>query len=63
MVVQHWLVDPDTDEEIWRKGINSRHQVQWNEAFAGGTRTIMAIEGAAQKNLAQFIRALEQSGL
>jgi len=63
MVVQYWLVDPDTEEEIWRKGINSRHQVQWNEAFAGATRTIMAIEGAAQKNLTQFIRALEQSGL
>jgi len=63
MVVQYWLVDAANGEEIWRRGINSRHQVQWNEAFAGGTRTIMAIEGAAQKNLAQFIEALEGSDL
>ena len=27
IVVQYWLVDPQTGEEIWRKGINTRHHV------------------------------------
>lgn len=58
IVVQYWLVDPATGQEVWRKGINARHQVQWNEAFAGGTRIIMAVNGATQKNLTRLIEAL-----
>jgi len=63
IVVQYWLVDPHTGDQIWRKGINTRHQVEWNEAFAGGTRIIMAIEGATKKNFATLIRALSDSDL
>lgn len=63
IVMQYWISDPVTEAEIWRRGINSRHQVQWNEAFAGGTRIIMAVEGATQKNLTKLIRALEESEL
>jgi hypothetical protein len=58
IVVQYWLVDPRTGEEIWRKGINTRHHVDWNEAFAGGTRIIMAVEGATKKNLTQLVQSL-----
>lgn len=63
IVMQYWITDPENGEEIWRRGINSRHQVQWNEAFAGGTRVIMAVEGATQKNLTELIKALEASDL
>ena len=63
IVVQYWLVNPRTREEIWRKGINTRHQVKWNEAFAGGTRIIMAVEGATQKNLTRLVRALSELDL
>jgi hypothetical protein len=63
IVVQYWLVDPSTGKEVWRKGINARHQVQWNEAFAGGTRIIMAVNGATQKNLTRLVEALAASDL
>ena len=63
IVVQYWLVDPATGKEVWRKGINARHQVQWNEAFAGGTRVIMAVNGATQKNLTRLVEALADSEL
>jgi hypothetical protein len=63
IVVQYWLVDPASGSEIWRKGINSRHQVQWNEAFAGGTRIIMAVNGATQKNLTRLVESLAASDL
>jgi hypothetical protein len=63
IVVQYWLVDEKTGEEIWRKGINTRHHVNWNEAFAGGTRIIMAVEGATKKNLTQLVQALASSDL
>lgn len=63
IVVQYWLTDPETGAEIWQTGINSRHQVQWNEAFAGGTRIIMAVEGATKKNLTRLIEALAASDL
>ncbi len=63
IVVQYWLVDPASGQEVWRKGINTRHHVGWNEAFAGGTRIIMAVEGATQKNLTQLIKALATSDL
>jgi len=63
IVVQYWLVDPRTGEEIWRKGINTRHQVKWNEAFAGGTRIIKAVEGATKKNLMQLVQALSSADL
>ena len=63
VVVQYWVVDPATGREVWRKGINTRHQVQWNEAFAGGTRGIMAIEGATQKNLIRLVKHLEAADL
>ena len=63
IVVQYWLVDPHSGEEIWRKGINTRHQVQWNEAFAGATRIIRAVEGATKKNLSQLVTALARAGL
>ena len=63
IVVQYWLIDERTGEEIWRKGINTRHHVNWNEAFAGGTRIIMAVEGATKKNLTQLVHALERSDL
>ena len=56
-------MDQPTGKQIWRKGINTRHQVEWNEAFAGGTRIIMAVEGATKKNLATLIRALSESDL
>lgn len=42
IVVQYWLVDPATGREVWRKGINTRPHVEWNEAFAGATRIIRA---------------------
>jgi len=57
------LTDPATGEEIWQTGINTRHQVEWNEAFAGGTRVIMAVEGATKKNLTRLIEALAASDL
>lgn len=60
IVVQYWLVDPASGEEIWRKGINTRHQVKWNEAFAGATRIIRAVEGATKKNLTRLIEALSR---
>ncbi|MCB1870125.1 MAG: hypothetical protein KDI43_16810 [Gammaproteobacteria bacterium] len=63
IVVQYWLVDPQTGEEIWRKGINTRHHVNWNEAFAGGTRIIMAVEGATKKNLTQLVQELSIADL
>ena len=63
IVVQYWLVDPKSGEEIWRKGINTRHQVMWNEAFAGATRIIMAVEGATKKNLTQLVNALAAAEL
>jgi hypothetical protein len=63
LVVQYWLTDPATGEELWQAGINSRHQVKWNEAFAGGTRVIMAVEGATKKNLTRLIEALAASDL
>lgn len=63
IVVQYWLVDPRTGTEIWRKGINTRHHVEWNEAFAGATRIIMAVEGATKKNLTQLVRELSASDL
>lgn len=63
IVMQYWIIDPITGEEIWRRGINSRHQVQWNDAFAGGTRVIMAVEGATQKNLTELIKALDRSDI
>jgi len=63
IVVQYWLVDTKTGEEIWNKGINTRHHVNWNEAFAGGTRIIMAVEGATKKNLTHLVEALSSSDL
>jgi len=63
IVVQYWLVDPRTGEEIWRKGINTRHQVKWNEAFAGGTRIIKAVEGATKQNLTQLVQELSRADL
>ncbi len=63
IVVQYWLVDPHTGKEIWRKGINSRHHVEWNEAFAGGTRIIMAVEGATKKNLTRLVQELSTADL
>lgn len=63
IVVQYWLVDPATGREVWRKGINTRHHVEWNEAFAGGTRIIMAVEGATKKNLARLVEELAASDL
>lgn len=63
VVVQYWMVDPRSGRDVWRKGINTRHRVQWNEAFAGGTRGIMAIEGATQKNLVRLIEELEAAGI
>ncbi|MCB1760034.1 MAG: hypothetical protein KDI68_09695 [Gammaproteobacteria bacterium] len=63
IVVQYWLVDPGSGEEFWRKGINTRHHVNWNEAFAGGTRVIMAVEGATKKNLTQLVQALSNADL
>jgi hypothetical protein len=63
IVVQYWLVDPQSGKEIWRKGINTRHHVEWNEAFAGGTRIIMAVEGATKKNLTQLVQALSAADL
>lgn len=63
IVVQYWLVDPKTGMEFWRKGINTRHHVEWNEAFAGGTRIIMAVEGATKKNLTQLVQALSAADL
>jgi hypothetical protein len=63
IVVQYWIIDPKTDEELWSKGINSRHQVKWNEAFAGATRIIKAVEGATKKNLIQLVEALAASDL
>ena len=61
IVVQYWLVDAGTKDEIWRKGINTRHQVMWNEAFSGATRIIRAVEGATKKNLAQVLNALARA--
>lgn len=63
IVVQYWLVDTETGREIWRKGINTRHKVNWDEAFAGGTRVIMAINGATQKNLSRLVLALAKAEL
>lgn len=63
IVVQYWLVDPVSGDEIWRKGINTRHEVKWNEAFAGATRIIRAVEGATKKNLSQLVTALARAGL
>lgn len=63
IVVQYWLVDPATGQEVWRKGINTRHHVEWNEAFAGATRIIMAVEGATQKNLLRLVQELSDSPL
>ncbi|MCB1802025.1 MAG: hypothetical protein KDI82_10100 [Gammaproteobacteria bacterium] len=60
IVVQYWIVDPASGTEIWRKGINTRHQVKWNEAFAGATRIIRAVEGATKKNLTGLIEALSR---
>jgi len=61
--MQYRITDPDTNEEIRRKGINTRHHVQWHEAFAGGTRIIMAVEGTAQKNLTRLIEELQASDI
>ena len=61
IVMQYWLIDPASGDEIWRTGINTRHQVKFNEAFAGGTRIIKAVEGATQKNLTELINDLAAS--
>ncbi|MDJ0741039.1 MAG: hypothetical protein QNJ91_15090 [Gammaproteobacteria bacterium] len=58
IVVQYWLVDARSGDEIWRQGINTRHQVKWNEAFAGATRIIRAVEGATKKDLTRLVQAL-----
>lgn len=63
IVVQYWLVDPTNGREFWRQGINTRHHVEWNEALAGATRIIMAVEGATQKNLRALVQALVDSDL
>ena len=63
IVVQYWLVDPRSGDEVWRKGINTRHQVKWNEAFAGATRIIRAVEGATKKNLTQLVTELSRADL
>ena len=63
IVVQYWLVDPASNEEVWRKGINTRHQVMWNDHFAGATRIIKAVEGATQKNLTQLTQELAAANL
>lgn len=63
IVVQYWLVDPHTGEEFWRKGINTRHHVEWNEALASATRIIMAVEGATKKNLSQLVHELSGADL
>lgn len=63
IVVQYWVTNSATSEEVWQTGINTRHQVKWNEAFAGGTRIIMAVEGATKKNLTQLIEELAASDL
>lgn len=63
IVMQYWVEDARTGEELWRDGVNTRHQVQWNDAFAGGTRIIMAVEGATQKNLTALIEGLDSSDI
>ena len=63
IVVQYWLVDPATGQEVWRKGINTRHHVEWNEAFAGATRIIRAVEGATKKNLLRLVEELSNAPL
>ena len=63
IVVQYWLVDPATGRQVWRKGINTRHHVEWNEAFAGATRIIRAVEGATKKNLLRLVEELSSTPL
>lgn len=63
IVVQYWVTDAATGRELWRKGINTRHTVNWDEAFAGATRIILAVEGATKKNLTRLVNALAASEL
>lgn len=63
IVMQYWLVDTASGDEVWRRGINTRHQVMWNDHLAGATRIIKAVEGATHKNLLRLTEYLEEAEL
>ncbi len=56
--VRYRVIDPETDEEIWRKEINARHQVKLSETLSGSARAVYALEGAVRKNLAKLVQEL-----
>ena len=63
IVMQYWLVDPASGDEVWRRGINTRHQVKFSEHLAGATRIIKAVQGATHKNLLRLTESLEAAEL
>jgi hypothetical protein len=63
MVVQYRIVQQRSGTEIWRQGINSRHEVTVSQAFSGATRTIMANEGSVRENLTQLIALMNTAAL
>ena len=62
-VTQYWIVDSHNGEEVWRKGMNARHEVKVSESFSGSARMIKALEGAVRKNIEQLIAALSEAEL
>ena len=62
-VTQYWIIDPTTGDEVWRKGINARHEVKVSETWSGSARAVQALEGAVRKNLQQLVEALSDAEL
>lgn len=62
-VTQYWIIDPTTGNEVWRKGINARHEVKVTETWSGSARAVQALEGAVRKNLQRLVEALSEAEL
>jgi len=59
-----WTVIRSSDRTIvMRQLVRSSHTVPGSEAFIGAARLKMAVEGAAQKNIDQGLRAISQLSL
>jgi len=60
-VTQYWIIDPANGDEVWRKGINARHEVKVSETWSGSARAVQALEGAVRKNLQQLVEELSSA--
>jgi hypothetical protein len=62
-VTQYWIIDPATGDEVWRKGVNARHEVKVTETWSGSARAVQALEGAVRKNLQRLVEELSNAEL